>query len=98
MLNLEESTWTFTMNGEQTGSGTWVAEDGRVRVTYETGDCAGQEAVFDMVVSDTRFTNDLVESTCETVPTHMEFAMAGGDMMDDQDAMEEGEMEDGGDM
>jgi hypothetical protein len=73
-------------------------------VTYETGDCAGHESVFELTVSDGAFTQDLVESTCEIASTHTEWAMAGGDMMDDHGAMDEGEPmddgmeEDGGDM
>lgn len=98
LLHVEESTWSFDMNGEQTANGGWSTDAGHLLVTWETGDCAGQEAVYDMVVSDTGFTQDLVESTCELAPTHLEYAMAGGDMMDDHDAMEDGEMGDGGEM
>jgi len=97
-LNLEESTWTFAVNGETMSEGGWVAEEGRVRVMWETGDCAGHEGVYDLDVGDAGFTMDLVESGCELAPTHSEYAMAG-DVMEDHDAMEEGaEMEDGGDI
>lgn len=101
VLHLEESTWTFDMNGEQAANGTWAAEDGRVRVSYATGDCAGQESVYDTEVGDTGFTADLVESTCEVAATRLEYEMAGGEMMDDhpmEEGADEGAMEDGGDM
>jgi hypothetical protein len=104
ILNVAESTWTFTINGEQVANGTYAIEEGRNRVTYETGDCAGHESVFELTVSDGAFSQDLVESTCEMASTHTEWAMAGGDMMDDHGAMDEGEPmddgmeEDGGDM
>ncbi len=100
LLHIAESTWTFDLNGEQVGSGTWMAEEGRATVNWETGNCAGQEGVYDMVVTDDGVVEDLVESACETAPTHMEWVMAGGEMMDDNAAMEEGAdegaMEDGG--
>ncbi len=80
LLHVEESTWAFDTNGEQTANGGWTTADGRLHVTWETGDCAGQEAVYDMVVSDTGFTQDLVESTCEMAPTHLEYAMVGDAM------------------
>lgn len=106
-LNIAESTWTATLNGEPVSNGTWVAEEGRLRVTYESGDCAGQEAIYDLNVGDTGFTMDLIESTCELAATHLEYTMAGGDTMDhgamdeeatDEEAMDEGGTEDGGEM
>lgn len=101
-LNIAESTWTFTVNGEPVSNGTWVAEEGRVRVMHESGDCAGHEAVYDTNVGDTGFTMDLIESTCEVAPTHLEYTMAGGDMMDhgamEEEAMDEGGTEDGGEL
>lgn len=96
ILNVAESTWTFTVNGEQTANGTYAIEEGRNTVTYETGNCAGHESVFDITVNDGAFTQDLVESTCEMALTHSEWAMAGGDTMDDHGAMEDEGMEDEG--
>lgn len=81
-LNIAESTWTFTVNGEPISHGSWVVEEGRLRVIYESGDCAGHESVSYVNVGDTGFTTDLIESTCEVAPTHLEYTMAGGDMMD----------------
>ncbi len=95
-------TWDFTVDGEPRTSGSWVGEEGRVRITYETGDCAGHESVYDVNVRDAGFTMDLVESTCEVASDHLEYTMAGGDMMDhgamEEEAMDEGGTEDGGEI
>jgi hypothetical protein len=93
MLHLEETTWAFMVNGEPTASGTWSAEEGLVNVAYESGDCAGETAVFDLTMDDEGgFTNNLVESTCDAAVTMVQYAPAMDDMMD------EGEMEDEGEM
>jgi hypothetical protein len=79
LLRLEASTWTSYRNGERTGNGTWRSEGGRLHFIGETGDCAGHEAAFALDMSDTGFTMDLVETTCERAPTRLEYARAGGD-------------------
>ncbi|MEN8375144.1 MAG: hypothetical protein ABFS34_06810 [Gemmatimonadota bacterium] len=94
MLHLEETTWAFTVNGEPISSGTWSAEEGLVNVAYESGDCAGETAVFDLAMDDEGgFTNNLVESTCEAAVTMVQYAPSMDDMMEEEaDGEDNGEM------
>lgn len=46
VLDVQEADWSSNIDGEQDASGTYVYRGDTLHVNYETGDCAGIEALY----------------------------------------------------